>query len=130
MALGHIGGSCPCCCDEPPMKTLDQCVVRVELIDPHPAFELLEAHQIEHEGRPHDPRGIPGQFVQCLAQETLGRQHAVAHVAERIRIRLAEVVEVLRQIRRLLADGLQRDDREIVPTAFLSEEAEILFAIG
>ena len=112
------------------MKSLDQRVVRVELVDSHPALELLEAHQIEHEGRPHDPRGIPRQFVQRLAQETLRRQHAVAHVAEGIWIRLPKVVQVLRQIRRLLTDGLERDNFQIVPAALLSEEAKIFFAIG
>src|SRR5208282_4923770 len=40
----------PVALHEPTMKTLDKWIVRIELIDSHPPLELLEAHQIEHEG--------------------------------------------------------------------------------
>ena len=120
----------PVSLDKSAMEPLDQRVARVELVDTHPALELVEAHQIEHERRTHDPRWIPGQFVECLAQETLSRQHAVAHVAEGVGIRLPKAVQVLREIGRALADGLERDDAQIMSAALLAEEAKVLLAVG
>src|SRR5580700_9039332 len=41
--------------DEAAMESLDERVTRVELVDADPPFELVEAHQIEHERGAHDP---------------------------------------------------------------------------
>ena len=75
-------------------------------------------------------RGIPRQLVERLTKKSLRRQHAVSHVAERVRIRLPKVVQVLSEVRWRLADGLKRNNLQVVPAALLSEEAKVLFAIG
>src|SRR6202050_1743867 len=112
------------------MEPLDERVTRVELVDSDPPFELVEAHQIEHERGTHDPWWIPIQFVECLAQQALGPQHPVTHVAECVGIRLPEGVQILCEVRRILAHGLQRDNVQTVSAALLPEEAKVLFAIG
>ena len=57
-------------------------------------------------------------------------QHAVAHVAQCVGRRLPEVVEVVGQTGRVLAHRLEGHDAQAVSTALLSEEPEVLFAVG
>ena len=83
--------------DEAFVETLDERIARVELIDADPTLELVEAHQVEHERSTHDPRRIPAELVERVAQQSLRREHAVAHVYERVGFHAAQVVEVRRR---------------------------------
>ena len=58
------------------------------------------------------------------------RDHAVAHVAEGVGIDLAEGVQVVGQMERSLAHGLEGDDAQPVPAALLAKEPEVLFPVG
>ena len=76
------------------------------------------------------PRRVPRQFVERLAYESLRHQHAVSHVAGRIRDFMAEVVHILRQVRRRLADRLERDNLQVVPTTLLEKDESTLRPLG
>ena len=75
--------------DEPLVEPLDERVARVELVDADPTLELVEAHQVEHERGAHDPRRVPPELVERLAQQALRGEHPVAHVDERVGVRPA-----------------------------------------
>ena len=112
------------------VEPLNERIAGIELVDADPAFELVEPHQIEHEGGRHDARRVPAELVEGVAQQTLGREHPVTHVHERIRLDAPKVVEVGREVVRCLAHGLDRGDGHTAPAALLAEVAEVLLAVG
>src|SRR5207253_8722123 len=76
-----------------------------------------------------DARRIPVELVEGFAQQTLRSEHSIAHVRQRVGVRLAEVVEVVRETLGALAHRLDRGDREAVTTTFLTEEPEVLLTV-
>ena len=62
-------------------------------------------------------------------QQALRGQHAIAHVHERVRVDLPQVVEVLRQVLRTLRHRLDRRDAHTAPAALHPEVPEVLLTV-
>ena len=75
-------------------------------------------------------RRIPRELVERGANQALRREHAVAHVHERVGVDAPKPREVLGEVSGGLGHGLDRRDADVVAPALLTEVAEVLLAVG